>query len=107
MLNVALGIAKLKSFYKKKNEKLRTISKWVTERYDHILSSATSTVRLVESMRYKSRGRKTRKNELRDRETNTTNICKTPEQMSKICDIQNSHRWNNQNKNKRAANFST
>lgn len=31
----------------------------------------------------------------------------TPEQMSKICDIQNSHRWNNQNKSKRAANFST
>lgn len=31
----------------------------------------------------------------------------TPERMSKICDIQNSHRWNNQNKSKRAANFST
>lgn len=45
------------------------------------------------------------------RKTNATeDLQDTPERMSKICDIQNSHRWNNQkkkNKGKRAANFST
>lgn len=58
-------------------------------------------------MRYKSRGGKTRGNERREKPTRDEDLQDTPEQMSKICDIQNSHRWNNQNKNKRAANFST
>lgn len=55
-------------------------------------------------MRYKS-NLEEMKNERGDerggRKTNATeDLQDTPERMSKICDIQNSHRWNNQKKKK-------
>lgn len=57
---------------------------------------------MIESMRYKTRGDGTKRLGNQQDE----DLQDTPERMSKICDIQNSHRWNNQNKSKRAANFS-
>lgn len=77
----------------------------------YVLSSATSiNVRPVESTRYKSRGgeKKNKRGQIeRPGNQHDEDLQDTPERMSKICDIQNSHRWNNQNKSKRAANFST
>lgn len=112
MLSVVLGIAKLKIelFHKKKKKRKRTVNQRVTERHDHLRIIKCNFVDYTTCRIYAvqiSRRKNERKRAERPGNQHDEDLQDTPEQMSKICDIQNSHSWNNQNKNKRAANFST
>lgn len=91
----------------KKNEKQRTVNQRVTERHDHLRIIKCNFVDCTTCRFCAVQISRRKKREGTNGNQHDEDLQDTPEQMSKICDIQNSHRWNNQNKNKRAANFST